>query len=148
VSIRTVPECDYEREDLAEVGAEPWMVEAIACNPSYPWWGPHEDYMAVNGDGWNSPIYHKTWPEFSNQWDLDDMNECANWYFHITDRGLGLVLWILHPRKGASRGVSIARVERTELPAVATWLQEAAERNAERFAGTSRFAAIAAGEGD
>jgi hypothetical protein len=45
-----------------------------------------------------------------------------------------LILWMLHPRKGASRGVQIARVEQDDLPAVFQWLRGAAERNAGRFA--------------
>lgn len=44
-----------------------------------------------------------------------------------------LILWMLHPRKGCSRGVQIGRVEREDLPAVYAWLREAANRNAERF---------------
>lgn len=44
-----------------------------------------------------------------------------------------LVLWMLHPRKGASRGVEILRVDRSDLPDVFAWLRRAAERNAERF---------------
>ena len=46
---------------------------------------------------------------------------------------LGLVLWFLHPRKGASRGVEIQCIQRDELPAVFAFLREAARRNAERF---------------
>lgn len=47
---------------------------------------------------------------------------------------VGLVLWVLHPRKGASRGVEIERIEQSELPAVFAYLKAASERNAERFA--------------
>lgn len=47
---------------------------------------------------------------------------------------LSLILWMLHPRKGASRGVEIKRIEQSELPVVMDWLREAARRNAERFA--------------
>lgn len=46
---------------------------------------------------------------------------------------LSLVLWMLHPRKGASRGVAVKRVERDELPAVYAWLRGADARNRERF---------------
>ncbi len=54
---------------------------------------------------------------------------------------LALVLWILHPRKGASRGVDIARVERTDLPAIREFLQLAAKRNADRFGKLSEMLA-------
>lgn len=46
---------------------------------------------------------------------------------------LGLMLWWLHPRKGASRGIRIDRVERSELPQVHAFLREAAKQNTERF---------------
>lgn len=48
---------------------------------------------------------------------------------------LGLVLWVLHPRKGCSRGVDVKNVREDELPAVFAYLAEAAQRNADRFKG-------------
>lgn len=47
---------------------------------------------------------------------------------------VSLVLWWLHPRKGASRGIEIERIEQSELPAVYAFLSAAAKRNADRFA--------------
>ncbi len=47
---------------------------------------------------------------------------------------LGLVLWVLHPRKGCSRGVEVKHIKESELPEVYAYLRHAAERNAERFA--------------
>ena len=47
---------------------------------------------------------------------------------------LQLTLWVLHPRKGASRGWLIKDVKQTELPEVFAFLKQAADRNAERFA--------------
>lgn len=44
--MRTKPQDDDDREDLAKLNAEPWMVKALELNPDYPHWGPHEDYMA------------------------------------------------------------------------------------------------------
>lgn len=46
---------------------------------------------------------------------------------------LGLVLWILHPRRGCSRGFHIKKIQREELPNVVKLLQEAAQRNSDRF---------------
>lgn len=46
---------------------------------------------------------------------------------------VSLTLWILHPRKGASRGCEIAKIQREELPEVFAYLREAADRNAARF---------------
>lgn len=48
---------------------------------------------------------------------------------------LFLTLWMLHPRKGCSRGVEIQDVRQEDLSAARKWLLEAAERNAARFAG-------------
>jgi len=44
-----------------------------------------------------------------------------------------LTLWVLHPRKGAARGVEV-KIVRDDLSEVYAFLREAAERNAERFA--------------
>ena len=52
---------------------------------------------------------------------------------HVT-----LTLWMLHPRKGCSRGVEISLVEQENLPEIFAWLREAAERNAQRFMAISR----------
>lgn len=47
---------------------------------------------------------------------------------------LSLVLWKLHPRKGAARGVEIKHLDRADVPKACAWLKQAAERNQERFA--------------
>lgn len=44
-----------------------------------------------------------------------------------------LQLWIIHPRKGCSRGVFIHEILQEELPKVKEFLKGAANRNAERF---------------
>ncbi len=46
---------------------------------------------------------------------------------------VGLQLWILHPRKGCSRGVYIEKIEEHQLEEVFCYLREAAERNSDRF---------------
>lgn len=46
---------------------------------------------------------------------------------------LDLTLWVLHPRKGCSRGVEVQAIQKTELPEVYAFLAEAARRNAVRF---------------
>lgn len=46
---------------------------------------------------------------------------------------LELTFWLLHPRKGASRGVTIKNIEEAELPAVYDFLKSASERNTDRF---------------
>lgn len=46
---------------------------------------------------------------------------------------LALQLWVLHPRKGAARGVYVKTIEQADLPAVIAYLRRAADRNASRF---------------
>jgi len=46
---------------------------------------------------------------------------------------VSLTLWILHPRKGCSRGFEIRNIEQKDLPEIYKFLNEAAERNANRF---------------
>jgi hypothetical protein len=48
---------------------------------------------------------------------------------------VNLVLWLLHPRKGASRGIEIKNIRQQDLPSVMSYLTEAANRNARRFCG-------------
>lgn len=45
---------------------------------------------------------------------------------------VNIVLWVLHPRKGASRGAEV-RINRGDVAAVFAFLREAAKRNADRF---------------
>src|SRR5690606_19662190 len=49
------------------------------------------------------------------------------------DTSLALVYWLIHPRKGASRGVEIKNIKREQLPEVFAFLKEAHDRNAKRF---------------
>ena len=52
---------------------------------------------------------------------------------------LTLVLWVLHPRKGCSRGVEVNHIQQDELPTVYAYLQAAAKRNAKRFSKLTRL---------
>lgn len=45
-----------------------------------------------------------------------------------------LVLWVLHPRKGCSRGVEISNITKEDLPEIFEYLKTAQERNTARFA--------------
>lgn len=55
-------------------------------------------------------------------------------YTYTEDRAkVSLTLWVLHPRKGCSRGVEIADIRQEELPQVFAYLRGAAMRNADRF---------------
>jgi hypothetical protein len=63
-------------------------------------------------------------------------------YVHTEpDAHVSLTLWVLHPRKGCSRGVEVTNITPDDLPAVFAYLSEAAKRNAERFASIAAMAA-------
>lgn len=52
---------------------------------------------------------------------------------------LELQLWVLHPRKGCSRGVRIKNILQSDIPKVIEYLQTARKRNDERFAKIEDF---------
>lgn len=79
------PEDEYDVKDAEDIGAQEWQLDLLKLNPSYVFWGPHEDYMAVPGKGWNSHILCKTWDDFDIE--LDELNEVVNFYFHIHREG-------------------------------------------------------------
>lgn len=59
---------------------------------------------------------------------------CTEGYIYDEPKGnVGLQLWILHPRKGCSRGVYIKQIKQENLPDVFAFLKNAAERNQKRF---------------
>lgn len=62
-------------------------------------------------------------------------DECNGDGYVYTQDGahVSLTLWLLHPRKGASRGVEVKTIEQCDLPSVFAFLKEAASRNASRF---------------
>jgi hypothetical protein len=71
----------WEKDELKRLNAAPWMVEQLKLNPGYTFWGPHEDYMGKEGDGWDSRVLLDTWSDF--KFELDEYNECVNFYFEI-----------------------------------------------------------------
>ena len=252
--MRNYPETEYDRAELADLNAEPWMVELLRQNPSCNAWGPGEDYMTAESHkthGWRGLMSWDSWSQFS--FTIDDLNIVANFHFELhrpstsceacggsgyataarrvadafydfdktgsrwcgaitldeaqalVDQGrlqdapavldqafvdsvneanrtydpqhwklhhdasnrtilvnarckrlgydrkchmcLGkgyvytapaaqvqLVLWVLHPRKGASRGAVVGNIQQEDLPGVYAMLRRAAEQNAQRFA--------------
>lgn len=79
--MRKYPEDKYDQEELARLNAESWQVELLKLNPTYPHWGPYEDYMVKSNDGWESPLIFENWTKFNI--DLDELNEVVNFYFSI-----------------------------------------------------------------
>lgn len=60
---------------------------------------------------------------------------------------VNVVLWVLHPRKGCSRGVEV-RITEGDLPAVFDYLSRAAQRNADRFKAVRKAARAASPSGE
>jgi hypothetical protein len=79
--MRKYPENENDLRELKDLNVEDWQAEALKMNPSYVFWGPHEDYM-TGGEGWNKSAFFDTWEE-SGPFELDDLNECVNFYFYI-----------------------------------------------------------------
>lgn len=71
----------FEADDCRHLEPEPWMLEALKTNPSYVYWGPHEEYM-MGGSGWSGPLFYDSWTHFG-PWNLSELNEVVNFYFHI-----------------------------------------------------------------
>lgn len=80
--MRSLPEDDSDRKDIVRLNAEPWMVDCLKLNPDYTCWGPGEDSMSTEGQGWSSSVVVPTWEAFG-PWSLDDLNECVNFYFEV-----------------------------------------------------------------
>lgn len=80
----------------------------------YIGWIPGWDYM--NGKGnYDSNIHFNSWKEFYEAWKDNDTeyNPIVNYYFSESMRDendnvieVSLKMWLLHPRKGASRSYS------------------------------------------
>lgn len=92
--MRKYPIDKNDKEESKRLLPAKWMLETLKCNPSYVWWGVHEDYMAKRGrdegeddlgrvsdSGWESRVLLGTWEDF--EWNIDDYNECVNFYFEI-----------------------------------------------------------------
>ncbi len=65
---------------------------------------------------------------------------CQGGYIYDEDKAkVSLQLWVLHPRKGASRGVYIKHIKKEDMPKVIEYLKEARKRNYNRFAKLDDF---------
>lgn len=80
--MRTYPEDEYELKEVSAIRAELWQLDLLKLNPSYVHWGPHEDYMWNEKDGWDGRKLFKSWEEFG-PWELDELNEVVHFYFEI-----------------------------------------------------------------
>ena len=59
---------------------------------------------------------------------------CVDGYIYDNDKAtLRLQMWVIHPRKGASRGVILKDIKKDDLPKVMKYLKDARKRNYDRF---------------
>ena len=86
-------------------------------------------------DGINRLILIETRAKRLGVW--GDCKECNGHGYLYTKPAahVNLVLWLIHPRKGAGRGVEVKGIKKEDLPAIKAFLAEAARRNADRFKG-------------
>jgi hypothetical protein len=113
----------------------------------------------TKGEGWEpkDPPYHPTAEEV-NKWSREGLghdsinawvcieNRCkregvdakcpeckGKGYFRNSSDRLELYIWLLHPRKGASRGITIKSVDPSELPEVKEMLRYSFEKHKSHF---------------
>ena len=87
----------------------------------------------LDHDGINRGILIETRAKRLGVWGLCPFCEGHGTVFTAPRGHLNVVLWILHPRNGCSRGVRVLNLSEIEAEAVKRWLTQAAERNAQRF---------------
>lgn len=79
--MRQFPNNEDDMKEAARLEAPVWMLQQLKLNPSYVYWGPHEDYMWKDGRGWDSRVICDSWKGY--EFGLDDLNEVVNFYFEI-----------------------------------------------------------------
>lgn len=91
----------------------------------YVGWIPGLDAMNSK-DGWSTTMEYADWNDFLSTFGDNDKeyNTVINFYFSGSKNEYHLNLWILHPRKGASRGAVINVVTEADLPSIHAYLQE------------------------
>lgn len=106
---------------------------------------------------WRAPISEKSWktmrhvrdwdgtlvspehPRYAKlepSWSLDSLNELIGIYFEPQQEILSgrAHFWIAHPRKGASRRLTVASYTEEDVPEIVAWVRKARDRTLERFA--------------
>ena len=93
-------------------------------------------------DGVNREILIEARARRLGVWGLCPSCEGRGTMFTAPRGHLSVVLWILHPRKGCSRGVRVRYLSEDDARAARRWLAQAAERNARRFDGVAAHSRI------
>lgn len=109
-----------------------WVKNLLEKNNTITSWGNGCEYMLYELGGWNEPILLDSVDEL---WKLNDLNELVDFYFENDNEeyGLSLQMWIIHPRKGASRGVALRNIKEKDVDIIIDYLNGAKERNSMRF---------------
>jgi hypothetical protein len=94
--------------------------------------GARHDH-GLKHDGINRGILIETRAKRLGVWGLCPSCEGHGTVFTAPHGHLNVVLWILHPRKGCSRGVRVRNLSSVDAEAVKQWLARAAKRNTQRF---------------
>ena len=71
---------DADEEDLNFDSLPEYMKRCLALNNHYTFWGNGQDYMGSNKGQWDSDCELNN---FDEMWELDDLNELANYYFRV-----------------------------------------------------------------
>lgn len=101
----------------------------------YIGWNPYGDYMC-NRNGWTSRLEYTDWQQFISEFENadDDMNVVVDFYFDqneydshgylipLNERTTDLNMWLLHPRKGASRGVCVKKISEDDIPKIKSYM--------------------------
>jgi len=90
--------------------------------------------FAMSHDGINRHILVKARATRLGVYGLCKVCDGNGYIYTVPVAHVQLILWLIHPRKGASRGVEIKQVDQDDLPAIYKFLKEAASRNHMRFA--------------
>jgi hypothetical protein len=92
----------------------------------------------LDHDGINRGILIEARAKRLGVWGLCPSCEGHGTVFTTPHGHLNVVLWVLHPRKGCSRGVRVRHLSEVDAEAVKRWLAQAADRNAQRFGKITR----------
>lgn len=102
----------------------------------YIGWNPQGDYM-YNSNSWSSTLEYDNWQDFISEFKDadDDLNVIVNFYFEqneydyydnkipVDERVTSLNMWLLHPKRGASRGVHVGEVTEDDLPEIREYMR-------------------------
>ena len=127
---------DFDREKKEWVLAGPTPTAEVINEINYG--GEHRvgarcPKGVVSHDGINRHILVKTRATRLGVYGLCRDCEGQGYVYTKPQANVNLVLWMLVPRKGCSRGVEVKNIKEEELPEIFAWLREAAKRNAARF---------------